>query len=81
MFDDVKEGCLIICNIFKVKQHWFGGGIKEKDYKCSNSEVCKWRQDSDKTQKNKPEWRTILLKHFPKKLVFLKHFFWNKNFV
>ena len=39
----------------------------------------KWRHDSDKTQTNKPEWRTIFLKHFLKQPVFLKHIFQTKT--
>ena len=44
-----------------------------------NSKARKWRHDSDKTQTNKPEWRTIFLKHFLKQPVFLKHIFETKT--
>ena len=43
-----------------------------------NSKARKWRHDSDKTQTNKPEWRTIFLKHFLKQPAFLKHIFETK---
>ena len=39
----------------------------------ANSKAREWRHDSDKTQTNKPKWRTISLEHFLKQPVFLKH--------
>ena len=50
-----------------------------KIVETSNSKACKRRHDSDKTQINKPEWRTIFLKQFVKQPVFLEHIFETKT--
>ncbi len=38
-----------------------------------NSEAREWHHDSDKTQTNKPKWRTIFIKPFIKEPMILTH--------
>ena len=73
----VSQFSRLFYTITSFKRNWNVHNIQSIEK--FDSKAREWRHDSDKTQTNKPEWRTIFLKHFLKQPVFLKHIFETKT--